>query len=195
MVADIMVRFELACYFNPRFTLFGQRELLKEAPERTRARRSVLHWNSMVNVSGKRVRIGNNPDQFFAVFDHRSKKLNYFFLEADRGTETVRPQRRHLNKSTIYRKLLGYYHTHKNRLHKTVFGEHMRNFRVLWVIDSDGTDKDGNTRLDNMLVTTQEVTGGTLSDLFLFIDYRAFQSDDLFDLNWLNGKGELRQIN
>lgn len=198
MVAEVMLRFELACYYNSdRLTFIDQRELLARAPERTRNRRTPTHWVSSGPAGGDGAKIGNNPDQLFGIVDKErpeGRNTAYFFLEADRGTESVRPRRRHFNKSTAYKKLLGYYHTHRDKLHNTVFGQGMQNFRVLWVIDSNQRDASGKTRLENFLDTANEVTGGTIADLFLFTTYDAFKNENPMTHTWVNTRGEGRRI-
>jgi hypothetical protein len=197
MVSEIMMRFELACYYNAaRASFTSQHEILMRAPEHTRHQRKPMQWYTQVMLQGKPFPIGNNPDQLFSVSDNRPEgiKTAYFFLEADRGTESVLPRREHLEKSTIYRKLLGYYNTHVHKLHHKVFGASLRNFRVLWIVDSEGKDRNGRTRLDNFLYTANKVTDGRIPDLFLFTTYEAFKQDNPLTHEWVNAKGEGRRI-
>lgn len=200
MVAEIMLRFELSAYFRPADAAFiPQQVMLAHAPEVTRNRRSPTHWNNSVFIKGEKFIIGNNPDQIFGVVDKQrpeGRNTLYFFLEADRATETVRPTTTHLDKSTIYKKLVGYYQTHLQKVHHGVFGDWMRNFRVLWVIDSQGKARDGKTRLDNFLEVATEVTGGAIPDLFLFTTTEALKAGGGSALThtWVNAKGEGRQI-
>jgi hypothetical protein len=198
MVSEIMIRFEVAAYYaSDRVAFLDQRTLLARAPEKTRTRRIPTHWSSPGTVGGMHVRIGNNPDQLLALTDRErpeGKNTAYFFLEADRGTESVRPVGTRLMKSTIYKKLLGYYTTHKEKTHATVFGEHVKNFRVLWVIDSTKRDHRGKTRLDNFRDVANEVTGGTMADLFLFTTYDAFLAENPLAHAFVNANGEWRSI-
>ncbi len=200
MVAEVMLNFELACYYRPvDATFISQQDMLGRAPEVTRNRRSPTHWNNCVFIKGEKFVIGNNPDQVFGVVDKQrpeGRNTLYFFLEADRATETVRPTTTHLDKATIYKKLVGYYHTHLQKVHHGVFGDWMRNFRVLWVIDSQGKARDGKTRLDNFLEVATEVTSGAIPDLFLFTTTEALKAGggNALTHTWVNAKGEGRQI-
>ena len=199
MVADTMLTFELACYYAPERTAFlSQQEFLAGAPEVTRNRRTPTHWNTRALIKGEHVPIGNNPDQIFGVLDKRrpeGRNTMYFFLEADRGSETVRPVTSHLDKATIYKKLLGYCHSHAQKMPQAVFGDWMRNFRVLWVIDSHAKARDGRTRIENFIETTQSVTDCRIPDLFLFTTYDAFKaSGNPLTHTWVNAKGEERRI-
>jgi hypothetical protein len=199
MVAEVMTRFEIASYYRSNDIAFlSQQEILARAPEATRNRQSPTHWNTKVLLKGEHVHIGNNPDQVFGLeFKTREAGRNraYFFLEADRGTETVRPIAGHLNKATIYKKLLGYCNTHAQKVHQGVFGDWMRNFRVLWVIDSHAKARDGRTRLENFLETTQSVTNCRIADLFLFTTLDALQAHgDPLTHTWVNASGEGRRI-
>ena len=200
MVADVMMRFELASYYRSNDVAFlSQAELLGRAPESTRNRRSPTAWNTRVLMKGDAIPIGTNPDQLFGIEDKTrepGRNRGYFFLEADRGTETVRPISGHLDKATIYKKLLGYCATHTQKLHQGVFGDWMRNFRVLWVINSsNGKARDGRTRLENFLETTRSVTNCRIADLFLFTTHDALRAHgDPLTHTWVNANGEGRQI-
>jgi len=199
MVSEVMLGFEVASYYRPTEVAFiPQQEMLARAPESTRNRRTPTHWNNKVLLKGQHVLIGNNPDHMFGIEDkQREEGRNrlYFFLEADRGTETVRPTTTHLDKSTIYKKLLGYCETHTQKVHQGVFGDWMRNFRVLWVIDSSAKARDGRTRLENFLETTQSVTHCRIADLFLFTTLDALKAHgNPLTHEWVNANGEGRRI-
>ncbi len=195
MVAEIMLRFELTSYYRPADTGFiSQQMMLASAPEVTRNRRTPTQWNNKILVKGEPVMIGNNPDQMFGVVDRtrpEGRNTLYFFLEADRASETVRPVTTHLHKATIYKKLLGYYHTHVDKVHQGVFGDWMRNFRVLFVVDSTGRASDGKTRLENFIETAGQVTEGRIADLFLFTTFDQLKaSESPLTHVWRNGAGK-----
>lgn len=199
MVSDLMMRFELACYYNATRTAFiEQREMLDRAPELTRNRRSPTHWQSPVVVKGENINMGSNPDQVFGITDRERQQgvdTAYFFLEADRGSETEVPRTvKGLQKATIYKKLSCYYSTHVNKIHHGVFGDWMSNFRVLWVLDSYGRQGGGNTRLENFLELTNKITKAHMPDLFLFTTYEAFKNSNPLTHEWVNAKGEKRRI-
>jgi hypothetical protein len=201
LVADVMLAFETASRLHAEEVAFlSQLSLLARAPEATRNRRSPTHWSSKVPQKGARepLAIGNNPDQIFGL-ELRQREAGhnrmYFFLEADRGTESVRPVTAHLEKATIYKKLLGYYHTHLKKVHQGVFGEWLSNFRVLWVIDSNAKARDGKTRLQHFLETAQVATDGHLPDMFLFTTSEALNaSQNPLTHEWVNMRGEVRRI-
>ncbi len=199
MVADIMLAFELACYYGPERAAFvAQQHMISHAPEQTRNRRTPTHWSNKVVVNGDPHTIGNNPDQMFGIVDKErpeGRNTLFFFLEADRATETVQPVTKHLNKATIYKKLLGYYHTHAQKVLPGVFGEWLRNFRVLWVIDSQAKAAGGKTRLENFLDTTRSVTDGRIADLFLYTTHEALKAHgNPLTHTWVNANGEERKI-
>jgi hypothetical protein len=195
MVAEIMLRFELSAYFRPTEVAFiSQQGMLARAPEVTRNRRTPTQWNHKILVKGEPVVIGNNPDQMFGVIDRNrpeGRNTLYFFMEADRASETVRPVTTHLMKATIYKKMLGYYHTHLQKVHQGVFGDWMRNFRVLFVVDSTGKASDGKTRLENFIETAGQVTEGRIADLFLFTTFDQFKrSESPLNHLWVNAAGK-----
>ncbi len=195
MIAEIMLRFELCSYYRPtELTFISQQAMLARAPEAIRNRRIPTQWNNSIPQKGEKVVIGNNPDQMFGIIDRtrpEGRNTPYFFLEADRGTETVRPVTTHLLKSTIYKKLLGYFHTHLDKVHQEVFGAWMRNFRVLFVVDSAGRASDGKTRLQNFIETAREVTEGRIADLFLFSTFDHLKaSESPLTHTWVNVAGK-----
>ncbi len=199
MVAEVMLRFELTAYYrSTEIEFIPQQEMLAKAPEVTRNRRTPTHWNNKILVKGESVVIGNNPDQMFGVIVRKrpeGRNTMYFFLEADRASETVRPVTKHLDKATIYKKLLGYYHTHGEKVHQNVFGDWMRNFRVLFVVDSTGRASDGKTRLENFIATAGQVTEGRMADLFLFTTFdRLKASESPLTHPWVNVAGEERRL-
>lgn len=199
MVADILLRFELACYYQPETAAFlAQPALLARLPEASRRRRAPTQWNCRVAYQGQTLTIGNHPDQVFGLVNRaRPEGHNtlYFFLEADRGSETVQPVTGHLGKATLYRKLLAYYHTHLLKAHQATFGDWMRNFRVLFVVDSRGRGRGGKTRLENLLETARAATENRLPDLFLFTTYDALQaSENPLTHSWVNAHGEPRLL-
>ncbi len=91
--------------------------------------------------------------------------------------------------------MLGYCYTHAHKVHRGVFGDWMRNFRVLWVIDSNAPARDGRTRLQNFLDTTQTITDGCHPDLFLFTTYDALKAaSSPLAHTWVNANGKPSQI-
>ena len=199
MVGDVMLQFELAAYYRSNDVAFlSQHELLARAPRETRTRHTPTSWTSRVPFNGEKVVVGNNPDQLFGLESKArepGRNRLYFFLEADRGTETVRPVSGHLNKATIYKKILGYCQTHAYKLHLGTFGEWMKNFRVLWVVNSHGRQSGGKTRLENFMETTRTVTNCRIADLFLFTTFDALKAHgDPFTHTWVNANGDPRQI-
>jgi hypothetical protein len=67
----------------------------------------------------------------------------------------------------------------------------MRNFRVLFVVDSTGRASDGKTRLENFIATAGQVTDGKLVDLFLFTTFdRLKASESPLTHPWVNVAGK-----
>ena len=87
--------------------------------------------------------------------------------------------------------MLGYYHTHLQKVHQGVFGDWMRNFRVLFVVDSTGKASDGKTRLENFIETAGQVTEGRITELFLFTTFdRLKESESPHTHTWVNVAGK-----
>ncbi len=204
MVSDIVVRFEVACANTqagtgeggrPPTEFISQREILEAAPERTQENKNPLHWS--VDIRGHDKPVGNNPDHLFGIRDTgrpEGKNEAFFFVEADRGTESVIPKRNDFTKSTPFKKLHAYVWTLHHKLHTKYFG--VPNFRVLWVTKSTGEDKDGKTRLENMMAAAREITGGAkpLVEKFLFAEYPSLSEGDPLTMGWKDMHGKDRRI-
>lgn len=199
MISEVMVRYESGCYFQPEdVELIVQHRLTERMPDLTRNRRQPTHWSNKITIERKEYRIGNNPDQFFGLVNKRRqepKNKMYLFLEGDRGRETVKPITKHFDKTTIFKKMLGYTYTHAHKEHQRVFGEWMGNFRVLWIVDSHGKASSGKTRLQNFIDTAQAafnaIDGVQRRNLFLFTTYDNFRAaQNPLDVVWFNALGE-----
>lgn len=86
--------------------------------------------------------------------------------------------------------MLGFYHTYKLESHRKVFGKWMHNFRILWVVDSDGVANNNNTRLQNFMELAQLITKGEAPGLFLFTTYSALKHSNPLIHEWFNIEGK-----
>lgn len=102
------------------------------------------------------------PDQLFGLeypVASGGKRYRFFALEADRGTEPLRPRDR--SRSSILQKLDGYLHVRRRESFREQFG--IPNLLVLVVTTSVD-------RMEAMIALTAEIVGGApeLADGFLF---------------------------
>jgi hypothetical protein len=174
LVSDVMVALELACRRMGNVRLLTEEQL--SPPGNGGPERQSFRWR--VNLDRK-VKLGVIPDRVFALeFKDQGGNTDraYFFLEADRGTMPV--IRRTLSQTSFYRKLLAYEATWTQNIHRTRFGFHR--FRVLTVTTSAA-------RMKSLVDACSRLKQG--HGLFLFAD-RTVLDKDIFDSNWLTGRGE-----
>jgi hypothetical protein len=171
LVSDVMVSLELACRKSCRVRLiYGEELSLRGEP-----RKEPFRWK----VNGNGTRLSVVPDRVFALefTDENGKSSRrYFFLEADRGTMSVK--RRTLSQTSFYRKLLAYEATWSQAIHRSRFGFHR--FRVLTVTTSAA-------RVKSLVDACGELKRG--HGLFLFTDLATFESaEDVLSLPWQTGR-------
>jgi hypothetical protein len=138
-VADFMVDMEVACRDSGiRMNRVAQR----------------LQWTAPVVQGGVTRSVGVIPDALFEIQTADQQKV-LFCLEADRATMPVK--RRHLNQTSVHRKLLAYHATWKHR----ILNQHYtcKRFRVLTLTTSA-------ERVRNLREAARELPNG--HGLFLF---------------------------
>lgn len=165
LIADIVTRFELASRKREGVTFID---------------RKTEPWSVDGTYDGKPFTFNTIPDYTFGIrFDDKPEGRNtwWFFLEADCGTMNVR---RHVPwRSSIYRKLCAYWHTHqKNTLD-------FDNFRVLFVTTAN------HDRVKNMMEASRDPEVGGGSRMFLFGQNDDFLTYDPFDYPWTNSKDDI----
>ena len=137
MVSKIMCDIEATCGDTDDVELVSQPDLMNEA-----GRTSPFEWK--VRVDGGK--IGVVPDQTFAVRRKASPgDVRYFFLEADCGTMPILRSSRS-RRSSIDRKLKGYYATWKQKLLHQMFG--FNRFQVMIV----STGEERTARINDHLL-------------------------------------------
>lgn len=211
LVADVMVALERACARHGGIRLIRPSELLERVvPEATRALDRPFYWTVDVTWQGRRERIGIVPDKVFGLEFMNEPPPNrvWFFLEADKGTETVLPTTGALKRSSFLQKAAAYYATWQHKLHTDRFG--FKNFRVLTVTTTPslmapqtkkvarragGVDRITagrlRARVDLLVEANRVVTEGRGSGLFLFTDlFSLLTAADILTMPWVSGVGK-----
>ena len=124
------------------------------------------------------VTVGVVPDRLFSLAT-AGERTNYA-LELDRGFMDI-DAKTLTGKSTIRRKVLGYWHAWKQELHTAQWG--FKSFRVLFVTPSEA-------RLSNMLAMQRAITNGG-SNLFLFSTPERLDVAGSLGPAWISGNGAL----
>lgn len=211
LVADVMVALERACKRRGDIRLIRPSEILEEvAPAETRALDRPFYWTADVAWNGRRETIGIVPDKVFGLEFVNDPPPNrvWFFLEADKGTETVLPVRGTLKRSSFLQKAAVYYATWQQKLHTERFG--FKNFRVLTVTTTPSlmapqtkkdirrkgevdraTAKRMQSRVELLIEANRKVSEGRGSGVFLFTDLPSLLvADDVLAMPWQSGAGK-----
>ena len=185
LVAEFMIRLELACRQMAQVRLIGAAEMLDTAPPRTRAKKQPMKWTVSFLHENRRYTIGLIPDKVFGIhFTDKPDGANkyWYFLEMDRATMPI--CRRNLYQTSFYKKMMGYVQSRKLWAAKVETRPFpFANFRVLTVT----TTKE---RVQNLIAANKVFHKGQGAKIFLFIDEATFLSGNILTLPWLSGKGD-----
>jgi hypothetical protein len=179
-VAEVMVAFEIACRNRRGVQLIRPEEVLARSPASTQRLRLPFRWRVDVRHDGEFHRLGVEPDRVFGLRFKgvpENRERAFFFLEADRGTMPV--ARKGLGETSFARKLLAYWETWRQGLHRTHLG--LPNFRVLTVT----TNRE---RVEHMVEACRSLPKGG-KRLFLFTDREALGDGEILTHEWVNGIG------
>lgn len=189
MVSDFMVCLELACRQAGNIKIVGSEEIIARSPAKNymAVNPYKIKINKTVDVNGESRRIGAViPDKLFGLHfsdDPEGKNRAYFFLEADRGTMPI--IRRNFNRTSFFKKIVGYYHAWHEDIFKETFG--FKNARVLTITTSDQRIKD----MVKANVIADQLNKGLR--MFLFARANKFNisnPSNVIDKVWINGRQE-----
>ncbi len=186
LVAEFMVSLELACRQYEDVTLIGSHKVLDQrAPTATLDKQNPLYMKVAVNVNDEeRLSIGIVPDEFFGLrLAYKPEKRNqfFYFLEADRATMPVKVKSLSEKRSSIYKKMVGYYTAWQQKLHQDQFG--IGNFRVLILTSTQ-------ERIENMIAANKAFRDGQGTPMFLFADQGILKSQDFLRYAWRSGRDD-----
>ena len=180
LVANVMIALELATRDHATIQLIEPHLILARSPLDTQRLANPWKWQARVPWIDKQIDVSLVPDWVFGLDFTDQRKRSYFFLEADRGTMSIK--RDNLNQSSMQKKFLAYLHGHRVKHHTERYG--IQNFRVLTVTTSED-------RAANMIANVKDITGGRGSNVFLFTDGAAVAAaSDVLNLELTTGKGE-----
>lgn len=181
MTANFMVCLDLACR-KRGLTVVWPDDVLEEMPPRNVRNGSPFKVDVTVPKNGQDVKIAVVPDAVFGL-EEKDGTVSYFFLEADCSTMPI--VRASFEKSSYYKKLVGYWAAKESGRIKDIFG--WQNPRVLTLAIS----KD---RINNMIAANKEMdprkTGFRLFYFALARNFTVDNPDAVFDSIWLNGRAE-----
>ena len=177
--AEFMVALELTVQKRDDVRIVSEDEIFAKAPSATRNLPRPFTWQRELTFEEDTFSRGVKPDKVFGLhFLDRPEGENtmYFFLEADRGTET--PVGANLKRS-YFGKMLVYARTHLDGFHTERFG--IPNFRML-------TFTTKQTRVNYLLTHVQKMKKEEAKRVLWLVDKQTFdQAEDLLELPWVNG--------
>ena len=176
--AEAMLAFDFALKAR-NLQLLDHHDLLPYMPEATRKLQQPFRCRVQVRVAIQRepISVGVIPDRLFSVL-YRNETRHNFALELDRGTMDLKAKQL-IRKSSFRRKLLGYFHLHREEKHTSQWG--FRGLRVLTITPSE-------TRLQNIIELQREVVGEQGSNVFLFTTPDRIREHGILGPAWISGK-------
>lgn len=182
LTADVTVKLEASCYAAGDTRLIVGDEILEQCPIATRQKHNPFQWHVRFLHDGAPLSLGIDPDDVFGLElrgERQGRGPAYFFLEADRATMPV--ERGGFERTSIFRKMLAYHESWKQRLHEQHFG--ISRFCVLFVTTSA-------ERIDTMIESNRHFNAPKGSAQFLFADQAFLQSAAPLSHQIQNGAGE-----
>jgi len=184
MVSDVVVRITEACRLSGNTELIHSHEILGQASSSVKNSPAPFEWKVEIDHENQLYKRKLIPDGVFGLrFTDEPEGRNraFFFLEADRGTETVYSP--NMYKSSIFQKYLKYRETNRQKIHTDRYN--IRGFRALFV-----TTKN-DTRVESFVEANKKMNNGVGSRLFYFITYDdLMKAGNPLTATWTNGLGE-----
>jgi len=182
LISDVRVKLEAACRRDRNTRLIEGDDLLEQCPFATRQKQNPFRWTVRLLLDGAPLSLGIDPDDIFGLEfrgEQQGRRPAYFFLEADRATMPV--QRSGFERTSIFRKMLAYHESWKQRLHERHFG--ISRFCVLFITTSA-------ERIETMIEANRYFNACKGSAQFLFADHSFLESANPLSHSVLNGTGE-----
>lgn len=201
LIADVLVAVELACRASSDVRYVGLPEIIeRHASERVKqSARTVggrpLRWQVAVRSGEWRGEGSIEPDGMFGIERVATGKTDWFFLEADRATMRVKPQRPRLDWSSLFKKMLQYWASWQ----KDIRGENLTSsrfglpdVRTLFVLS---TESRGDIRLERCLEANRHFYGGKGTGLFLFAKRETLlEAPDILKAPLISGTEQVRRL-
>jgi len=191
LVAEFMVMVRLACRNSKDFEFISQEEIVNRRRELPAAPAKELGFEVKVMLyenQRKPLTVSVVPDAAFGLRRLGGAKAEmFFFLEADRATMPIR--RTSLQRSSFYKKMLGYYHAWKSGTWETSFD--FKHARVMTITTS-------LERIENMVSMGREIDPWKKGlGMFLFAPMKQFnlqRPEQVFEYLWITGNGKKVRI-
>ena len=183
LISDSRVKIEAACRADGNIRIIESESILERSPTATRQKENPFQWNVRCFHEGATLSLGIDPDGVFGLEllggQGQGRCAAFFFLEADRATMPVK--RSGFERTSIFRKMLAYNESWRQRLHEQHFS--ISRFCVLFLTTSP-------ERIETMIESNRHFNAGKGSAQFLFADPAFLKSDTPLSHPILNGTGE-----
>lgn len=199
LISDVLVQIELACRQTPDVRYIDLGEIIeRHASARVKQRAQTvggrpLRWRVELDDGGWRGRTAIEPDGLFGI--EHGGETSWFFLEADRATMSVIPERPRLDRASLLKKMLQYWASWQKgpdgeNLTSRAFG--LPDVRTLFVLS---TEARGDIRLERCLEANRHFYGGKGTGLFLFAKVETLlESPDVLRAPLTAGTGKTRSL-
>ena len=201
LIADILIGVEVACRARPGVRFVSRAEVFERHASEIVKRKAVtvsgkpMQWDVRIADGAWRGQTRIEPDGVFGIEHQETGKTSWFFLEADRGTMSVKPQRPNLDKASLFKKMLQY----QASWLKDVDGQNatarafgLSDVRTLFVLS---TGARGTIRLNRSIEVNKHFLGGKGHGLFLFANrHTLIEADSILDAPLTNGMGQERTL-
>ena len=177
-VAETMLQFDLAAR-DGAVRLVDHHELLPDMPERTRDARDPFCLRVRIVHHDKGLTVPVIPDRLFA-FRYADGTTHNFALEQDMGSMDIWASRL-VGKSSIRRKLIGYFHAREQKRIAEQWG--FKSFRVLIVTTTE-------TRIESMLKAQRRVAPDCPPGLFLYSTPERIARHGALGPAWITSKSD-----
>lgn len=190
MVTQILVSLEVGASKIKGLGLMKEGEalssLIGDYSGRCKRQGTKIKWPVTIKHQNTKTQFNINPDGFFALrYDPKlwpGKKVDYFFIEADTGSEPIFSHA-DFTRSAYFKKMLGYWATSSSGIDQKNLD--LPNFRVLTVTKLPG-------RIDNLIKANKEVDSrGKGTRLFYFTHEAEIKLSDgnlILEDIWHNGR-------
>lgn len=179
--AGFVIDLDAACRAHGRVKLLDHHELRPYLPAATQAKADPFKLR--VNVRPDRgaapIEIAIVPDRVLSTVYPDETRHN-LVLEIDEGTMDVKA-RRLVGKSSIVKKIIGYYEAWRADHHRTTWG--FAGFRVLFVTPSV-------RRIETMRAAQREITRGRAGGLFAYSTPELITTHGVLGPAWLDADGK-----
>lgn len=186
MISDFIITVRLACKKN-KLRFIDQEEIINQRPEIPTEQKNPIGWRIQTKEKGKKFNLAIVPDYAFGIENEKTKKREYYFLEADRSTMPIKRSNKHL--SSFHKKLVGYYETYRQNKYQEFFK--IKKIKILTLTPSQ-------QRLKSIIEANKEIDERKKGlRLFLFARAKAFNLQNpaaVFKPQWLNGRNETAKL-